>query len=143
MIKVLSSIFLFFLIFTSCSTEKVNLSPFSDNITNNVYMSDAVGNSAEIITYQSEITNLISTFPKFRNDAVDKEVANLKVNVNGYITSATEQDIKKRKKYYKNFVESYKKIQKLRKYLNTDQDEVLNRYLVRLKTNINLLESLN
>lgn len=143
MIKVLSSIFLFFLIFTSCSTEKVNLSPFSDNITNNVYMSDAVGNSAEIITYQSEITNLISTFPKFRNDAVDKEVANLKVNVNGYVTAATEQDIKKRKKYYKNFVESYKKIQKLRKYLNSDQDEVLNRYLVRLKTNINLLESLN
>ncbi len=34
-----------------------------------------------------------------------------------------------------------KNMQKLRKFLNRDEDEVLNRYLVRIKTNMTFLNS--
>ena len=41
----------------------------------------------------------------------------------------------------RNFEKSYKNLQNLRKFLNQDEDQVLNRYLVRIKTNMTFLES--
>ena len=41
----------------------------------------------------------------------------------------------------KKFEKSYKNLQKLRKYLKREEDEVLNRYLVRIKTNMSQLNS--
>ena len=131
------------LLLTSCSTEKVNLSPVSDNITNDLYSANDIGIKTEVIAYQSTITNLISTFPKFKNDAIDKEIGQLKNSLTAYVEAISKKNIGLRKKAYKKYVISYIKIQKLRKYLNKDMDNVLNRYMVRIKTNVNLLESLN
>lgn len=135
--------FVFALALQNCSTEKVNLSPVSDVISGNLSDSPDINFKTETISYQSEITNLISSFPKFNNSAIDKEVGNLKLSLIDFLEAITEKNISRQEKAFNNYVKTYKKIQKLRKYLNKDKDDVLNRYLVRIKTNVNLLKSIN
>lgn len=93
--------------------------------------------------YASELTNQVSSFPKFENDAVNKEVGNLKYNVKDYVYAIQEYNLVGRTKAFSNIEKSYKKLQKLRTYLNADDNETINRYLVRIKGNINQLEILN
>lgn len=97
--------------------------------------------SPEDIVYASSISNLISTFPKFRNDAVNKEVSFLKNSLTDYLTSVRDFNQSAKNKSLDEFEKYYKKIQKLRKFMIKDDDEVLNRYMVKIKTNINLLEA--
>lgn len=137
-----SFIFLSFLIL-SCSVEKINLSPVNESFSNaagngNIYTLEQRKN---LILYSSEITNLISSFPKFRNDAVNKEVGLLKVYLKDYIAAMEVYNLKNLDQAQHKFENSYKKLQKLRKYLNADQDEILSRYLVRIKINMSQLNS--
>ncbi|SFI22181.1 hypothetical protein [Halpernia frigidisoli] len=135
---------IFSLLMMSCSSEKVNLSPVSDNLRNDLYeSSNDLSKKTATLAYQSDISNLLSTFPKFNNKLLDREVDALKSALNGYIAAISNKDIKKRNNFYKSYVNSYIKIQNLRKSLTSDLDNILNRYMVRLKTNVNLLESLN
>lgn len=130
---------LIMLIALSCSSEKINLSPvISMSSTNEIF---SYGERKNIIAYSSEITNLITTFPKFKNDAVNTEVGKLKYFLKDYIGAVDAYNINGRNIARRNFEKSYKKLQTLRKYLKPDEDEVLNRYLVRIKTNMTFLES--
>lgn len=95
----------------------------------------------EAIVYASSISNLISTFPKFRNDAVNREVGSLKNSLTDYLTAIRNFNQSDKHKSIEEFEKYYKKIQKLRKFMVKDDDEVLNRYMVKIKTNINLLEA--
>lgn len=136
------------IIISSCATEKLNLSPLS-----NSFPSEAKGDSdndkgininiSENVN-ASEITNLISTFPKFTNTAVNEEVTSLKYTLQNYLYAIESGNKLGKNKRIKDLEKTYKNIQKLRKYLKKDEDEVLNRYLVRLKTNVTIIEdSLN
>lgn len=98
-------------------------------------------NRKNLTVHSSEITNLISSFPKLKNDAVNMEVTALKSHLRDYIDAITTYNINDRVKAEANYQRSYKKLQKLRKYLNKDDDEVLNRYLVRIKINMNNLNT--
>ena len=123
----------------SCSAEKINLSPVGEmSIQSEKY---SYNDRKNLIVYSSEISNLVSSFPKFRNDAVNAEVINLKYHLKDYIGAMEAYNAVGRTNALKNFERSYKKIQKLRKYLNEDEDQILNRYLVRIKTNMTFLES--
>ena len=97
--------------------------------------------SPQAIVYASTISNLISTFPKFTNDAVNREVGNLKIALTDYLTGVRSFNQNQKQKSLDDFEKHYKKIQKLRKFLIKDDDEVLNRYLVKIKTNMTLLEN--
>lgn len=97
--------------------------------------------SPEAIVYASSISNLIATFPKFRNDAVNKEVSSLKVSLSDYLVAVRDFNQSSKHKSLEDFEKYYKKIQKLRKFMVKDDEEVLNRYMVKIKTNINLLEA--
>lgn len=97
--------------------------------------------SPEAIVYASSISNLIATFPKFRNDAVNREVSSLKVSLSDYLGAVRDFNQSSKHKSLEAFEKYYKKIQKLRKFMIKDDDEVLNRYMVKIKTNINLLEA--
>ena len=88
----------------------------------------------------SEISNLISTFPTFKSNSINEEVTNLKYSLQNYLYAIESNNIAGRNRSIKSFEKSYKKIQKLRSGLGKDDDEVLNRYLVRLKTNISVIE---
>ncbi|MCQ4035598.1 hypothetical protein [Kaistella montana] len=135
-----SFILLLFLI-SSCSVEKINLSPIGDNVSaiNEQSPSYSFDQKKQLIVYSSEITNLISSFPKFRNDAVNSEVSLLKFNLKEYIFAMQSYNLTNLSASHRKFEKSYKKLQKLRKYLNKDEDEVLNRYLVRIKTNMTFI----
>lgn len=91
--------------------------------------------------YASTISNLVSTFPKFRNDAVNREVAGLKKSLTNYLLAVTNLHQSEKTKSLESFEKYYKNIQKLRKFITKDDNEVLNRYMVKIKTNVSFLES--
>ena len=135
------------IITSSCATEKLNMSPLSNSFSSDA-KAESDGKSISInITENvnaSEITNLISTFPKFSNTAVNEEVSNLKYTLQNYLYAIESGNKSGKNKTIRGLEKSYKNIQKLRKNLKKDEDEVLNRYLVRLKTNVTVIEdSLN
>ncbi len=136
-------ILLLLFVTVSCSVEKFSLSPTGESFTGQEFKNTDYSNDKrkKLIVYSSEITNLISSFPKFRNDAVNAEVANLKSHLKDYIIAMEDYNINNLDVSQRKFEKSYKKLQNLRKYLNDDEDQVLNRYLVRIKTNMSFLES--
>lgn len=141
--KPLIFIFIFLTCFISCSTEKVM--PFdgdSISLTSLTPVNRNFKEQSDVIFYSSEITNLISTFPKLKNKAVNDEVNNLKIYIKDYIYASQEYNVNARNKASFGIEKSYKKIQKLRKYLDKDEDDIVNRYLVRIKGNITKLEAL-
>ena len=85
----------------------------------------------------------MSTFPKFKNSAVNDEVAVLKKYIKDYVYALQVYNIDEKAQALDRVERSYKKIQKLRNFLNSDDDNVINRYLVRIKSNIAKLESIN
>lgn len=121
----------------SCSTK----SAASEQVHTDELSSTYAYLTPEAIVYASSISNLISTFPKFRNDAVNKEVSFLKNSLTDYLVSVREFNQSAKHKSLDEFEKYYKKIQKLRKFMTRDDDEVLNRYMVKIKTNMNLLEA--
>lgn len=138
--------FLLLFILLSCSTEKVNLSPVSENLENSqrffsLNPAKDLRETTREINYASELSNLLSSFPKFKNDAVNKEVGQLKKSGNTYLIGWKNYNARMKSDALYDLKKSYKKLQKLKKYLNTDDSEVLNRYLVRIKTTLTMLES--
>jgi hypothetical protein len=137
---------LLILTITSCATEKPNVSPLSTSFYSDAKKAEneAGINSISINISENvnaaEITNLISSFPKFKNTAVNEEINTLKYTLQNYLYAIDAGNVSGKNKTFKNLEKSYKKIQKLRKYLKKDEDEVLNRYLVRLKTNVTFIE---
>lgn len=130
--------FLFLLSCISCKVEKINLSPVQkSNNAKSVSMMERI----ESVDYASEITNLCATIPRFRSEAVNKEISVLKKHLTSYLSGIDRYDVRSAKNSYAKYENTYKKIQSLKKYLNLDEKEVLNRYLVRIKTNMNILES--
>lgn len=129
----------------SCATEKFNVSPLSASLSTGTNRSgsieDVMGGTLANNINASEITNLIATFPKFRNDAVNKEVLILKDHLKNYLFAYEAYNIAGKNRSLQDIQQSYRKIQKLRKYLNSDEDEIVNRYLVRIKTNLSVLET--
>ncbi|MCT2408088.1 hypothetical protein NZD88_11105 [Chryseobacterium antibioticum] len=135
------------LIITSCATEKLNLSPLSNNFYSETKGSDSDRGAKKGFDINikenvnaSEISNLISTFPKFKNNNLNEEVTSLKYSLQNYLYAIDANNLAGKNRAVKSFEKSYKKIQKLRQQLDKDDDEVLNRYLVRLKTNISVIE---
>lgn len=132
---------------TSCATEKQNFSPLSTSFYSESKGSDSdkgKKNSIDINVKSnvnaSEISNLIATFPKFRNTALNTEIIALKYSLQNYLYAIDADNLNGKNKALKDFEKSYKKIQKLRQNLNKDDNEILNRYLVRLKTNVSAIE---
>ena len=140
------SIVLFFTIslLSSCATDKftpspVSGSPFSGNSAGS--LEERFGANLKQNIHAAEITNLIANFPRFTNDAVNREVSVLKAYLQEYIYAYDDYNLTAKKKAHRNVEKCYRKIQNLRKYLNKDEDVVLNRYLTRIKTNITILET--
>ncbi|AZA58889.1 hypothetical protein EG349_09495 [Chryseobacterium shandongense] len=135
------------IVITSCATEKQNFSPLSTSFYSESKGSDSdkgTKNSIDINVKSnvnaSEISNLIATFPKFRNTALNTEIIALKYSLQNYLYAIDADNLSGKNKALKDFEKSYKKIQKLRQNLNKDDNEILNRYLVRLKTNVSAIE---
>ena len=127
----------------SCSTEKINLSPIGENAVGETTESafPPLSDRRNAVVYSSELTNLIASFPKFKNDAVNREISILKMHLRGYVGALKSFNMDEVDKAYSRYEKSYKKLQSLRPYLKKEDDEVLNRYLVRIKINMNSLQT--
>lgn len=135
------------LIITSCATEKPNFSPLSTSFYSETKASDSENGARTSIDINiksnvnaSEISNLIATFPQFKDTALNTEITTLKYSLQNYLYAIDAANLNGKNKAIKDFEKSYKKVQKLRVNLNKDDNEVLNRYLVRLKTNVSAIE---
>lgn len=135
------------IITSSCATEKPNFSPLSNSFYSESKGSDSEKGAKKSIEINikenvnaSEISNLIATFPQFKNTPLNNEITTLKYSLQNYLYAIDANNTSGKNRAIKDFEKSYKKIQKLREKLNQDDNEVLNRYLVRLKTNISVIE---
>ncbi|HAO27699.1 MAG TPA: hypothetical protein DCQ68_08575 [Chryseobacterium indologenes] len=132
---------------SSCATEKLNLSPLSNNFYSETKGSDSDRGSKKSFNINvkenvnaSEISNLISTFPKFKNNGLNDEITSMKYSLQNYLYAIDANNSSGKSRALKSFEKSYRKIQKSRQSLGKDDDEVINRYLVRLKTNVSVIE---
>lgn len=143
--KLIHIVTFFLLIFvTSCASEKFNASPLSSSLSeggNLKNLEKKLEGSMLNNLNASEITNLIATFPNFKNEQVNKEVSKLKTSIQNYLYAFEAYNIQGKNRYLKQIQSSYKKIQNLRNKLDPDEDELMNRFLVKIKTNIAQLES--
>lgn len=131
----------------SCSVEKVNLSPTTSILsttknTSTQSLSKDINNNVDFIKYSSEITNTLSLRNDFANKEVNKTFADLKFNIAEYIYAIREHNTVGKERAYYNYENSYKKIQKQKSKLTPENQEILNRILVNVKTNLNLISSL-
>lgn len=132
----------------SCTTEKVSLSPSLNdfpgiNTKKIVNLPANFKNKSSELFYASELSNLVSSFPTFSNTTLNKEVNKLKFYIKDYVYALQEYNVTGRENALNNIEKSYKKIQNLRRFLNTDDNEVINRYLVRIKSNISQLKAVS
>ncbi|MBD8083418.1 hypothetical protein [Chryseobacterium caseinilyticum] len=127
----------------SCATEKSNTSPVPAGISSEK-KSDETGDISLKISENAnaaEVSNLLSTFPVFSKKEVNEEISVLKYSLQNYLYALDAGNSNAKNKQLKSMQKSYRKIQKLRKSLTTDENDILNRYLVRIKTNVAVIEN--
>jgi hypothetical protein len=74
----------------SCATEKTNMSPIANSasglsLVSGEQISTTFNKSVEINTKTSDLSNLCSQIPVFKNDKINSEVRTLKMNIQNYI----------------------------------------------------------
>lgn len=147
MIGKVTNVFFFGFLLISCATERPNFSP-TNSLLNQISantLESAVretSHNLELIKYTSEITNTFDEGNGISEESIQQEINQLKFYVSEYIFAVKEHNIVGREKSLYNYEKSYKKIQKLKNRLSPKEAEELNRFLVKIKTNINLIESL-
>ena len=138
----------FCLLLVSCSVEKVSVSPATTLLSEVSYdtfadAADGIETKIEFINYSSEINNAFqNSLISFSKKEVNEEVSALKFTISEYLYAVKEHNTIGKEKSFFNYEKSYKKLQKLKNKLNPEEQDTLNRFLVKIKTNITLIESL-
>ena len=138
------SLFFALILWTSCSVEKLNLSPLANSFsnTNSVYSaSSKTSESINTINYASELSNLLSEFPIFSNKTMNSEIYKLKLYITDYLYAIKQKDVISKNDAYELYKKTFVNIQKLKDKLPEDEQELLNRFMAKVKTNITLIES--
>lgn len=139
----------YFSALTSCDTEKANLSPFSESYFTSVSgepiniqrMMNEYNRSTKAISYASEMTNLLAKFPKFKNEKVNKQISVLKTDIHHYIYAYEAYNQSGKERHLVHFSKSSQKLQNSKNELSAREQEILNLYLAKIKTNMSSLES--
>ena len=132
------------LLWTSCSVEKLNLSPLSNSFSSyssTVSFADKTTSSVNTITYTSELSNLLSEFPVFSSKNINSEIYKLKLHITDYLFAIKQKDLTSKNEAYANYKKTFINIQKLKNTLPKDEMELLNRFMAKVKTNITMIES--
>lgn len=138
----------FCLLLVSCSVEKVSVSPATALLSEVSYdtfadAADGIETKIEFINYSSELNNAFqNSLISFSKKEVNEEVSALKFTISEYLYAVKEHNTIGKEKSFFNYEKSYKKLQKLKNKLNPEEQDTLNRFLVKIKTNISLIESL-
>ena len=138
------SLFFALILWTSCSVEKLNLSPLANSFSNTNYVYSASSKTSEsinTINYTSELSNLLSEFPIFSNKTMNSEIYKLKLYITDYLYAIKQKDVISKNDAYELYKKTFVNIQKLKDKLPEDELELLNRFMAKVKTNITLIES--
>lgn len=136
---------LLILLMPSCAVERVNLSPLSSSFSGystGSFISNT-GKSLSTVGYTSELTNLMAEFPAFSNEKLNREIDTLKIHLSDYVYAVKKNNAEARGKAYEALSLSYKTLQQLKNGLSAEEGELLNRFLVKIKTNISLIDAIN
>ena len=115
---------------------------FTNSYTTKEFSEDAEKN-VELIKYTAELTNTTAEIPTFKNEALNNEVSILKQNVEQYVNAIKLKNKIAKKNAYKNYQTTYKKIQVTKNQASPEEQELLNRFLVKIKTDIALIDTFN
>ena len=138
------SLFFALILWTSCSVEKLNLSPLANSFSNTNYVYSASSKTSEsinTINYTSELSNFLSEFPIFSNKIMNSEIYKLKLYITDYLYAIKQKDVISKNDAYELYKKTFVNIQKLKDKLPEDELELLNRFMAKVKTNITLIES--
>lgn len=130
----------------SCTSDKLNTSIVLERSSLTPQQSlrhSIIDDVTDIYTvqYSLRLNATLDSFPILKVDHIDKEIKRLKFYATEIMYALKEQNPKGREKAQYHFQQTYQKIQRLKTKLDPDQQELLNRYLTRVKTDISLLES--
>lgn len=128
---------------TSCSVEKAGISPTTNLVAvqDNASKNTNFGKNIEWARYASEITNAFETIRPFSEKEMNDGVSELKFYTSEYLYAIQEHNMVGREKAYYKYEQVYKKLQKNKRKLNEEEQEILNRFLVNIKTNMSLIET--
>lgn len=132
------------ILWTSCSVEKLNLSPLSNSLASNQSVnsiSSKTSESINTINYTSELSNLLSEFPIFSNKTMNAEIYKLKLHITDYLYAIKQKDFVSKNDAYELYKKTFVNIQKTKDVLPEDEKELLNRFMAKVKTNVTLIES--
>jgi len=136
----------------SCSVETLSSAGVFEKqqpsklIASNSYLANSANNldvSVQQSKYMASLTNVLNEIPLFKNKGVNKEVSRLKNTVKSYVYALKDNDSKQIENTYQDYIEVFKNLQNLKKDLNSDEEQLLDVYLTRIKANINSLEYLS
>ena len=128
------------LLTTSCSVEKENLSP-TKSIFDEI-QSYTPKNIQQEIENQSNFTNSFKEVKNLSYPAINPEIYNLQFYITEFIyATQAYNDIDKEKAFSK-YEKAYKKVQKLKNKLPDEEQQRLNQFLVKVKTNMSLIETI-
>ena len=135
------------LLATSCSVEKENLSPTTsifDEIQSytSKNIQQEIENQSNFILYSSEITNSFKAVKNLSYPIINSEISNLQFYITKFIyATQAYNDIDKEKAFSK-YEKAYKKVKKLKNKLPDEEQQRLNQFLVKVKTNMSLIETI-
>ena len=134
------------LLATSCSVEKENLSPTTsifDEIQSYTpkNIQQEIENQSNFILYSSEITNSFKAVKNLSYPIINSEISNLQFYITEFIYATQASHIDKEKAFSK-YEKAYKKVQKLKNKLPDEEQQRLNQFLVKVKTNMSLIETI-
>lgn len=145
--KLIALIFISFSI-VSCAVEDVKVTSVSRDLSNISMIRNGGSLRKEMINvdvdqYTLELANICSSIPVYEDSQVNQDLAELKIIVSEYVSGVKELNQDLKNEAFSDFEHLYKKIQLDKEKLNSEEQENLSRILVRIKTNVNMLESAN
>lgn len=141
------SLCVFVIMVSSCSVEKVNLSPITGVISQVGVITpekvmEGIEHQSKFVLYSSEITNSFRSVEDLSDKKVNIEVSNLKFYVTEFLYATKVHNTVARERALYKYEKYYKKVQNMKDKLSDEEQEILNRFLVKVKTNISLMVSL-
>lgn len=139
------SLLIFLLLMQSCAVDRVNLSPLTSSFSSfsSKTLVEKTSLSIDKVGYASDLTNLMSEIPVFSNENINQEIDRLKIHLSDYLYALKKNNNSEQDNAYQKFSSSYKNIQTLKTQLPSEEIELLNQFLVKIKTNINLIDAIN
>lgn len=141
MVKKLILFILLSVIIVSCSAEKIAFFSETNSKQNLINFQKDVSQNVNKVNYMSELSDIVSYIPEFKNEKLNKVIEKTKFDITDYVYAIREYNRVGEERSFDRLQSDFKKLTKFKNLMSEDEYEVLMRYLVKIKSNISLLKS--